>query len=274
MTDMQRHIIQNLIPVKEAAGVLGKDIETLRSYEWSGPEEKYVWEWLKRSILVRQFEALETIIFLAENNRGPFGVTMLRPAYEEYLWAKYLEKHETFARKISLLLLRREIDDTVDAQNVYLGAKTMQHLGFTQKRIKQMQASFRPGSTELREIGRALKWRNEQPPGAAALARETGDEREYNFIYHATSRYVHFSTHELCRRVWGQKGKVKIGSDQFSGYWTDFALYWAFRIFIYTCREFVDIWPGEDDSSLEALLPSIEKLSPVPIITSSELESW
>jgi len=72
----------------------------------------------------------------------------------------------------------------------------------------------------------------------------------------------------------GQKGKVKIGLDQFSGYCTDFALYWAFRIFIYTCREFVDIWPGEDDSSLEALLPSIEKLSPVPIITSSKLESW
>lgn len=263
-----------VVSVKTAASFLLSTVESVGTYTWEGKDEDQYWEFYKRSMIKRQFEALNTAIHLAENNQGHFGVTFLRPAYEEMLWGTYLEKHSELAPKIALLLSRREVGATVDAQNQFLGAKTMQELGFTQKRIKRMQAAFRPSMTELRAIGKSLGWRNDEPPGAAALARWTGHEKEYNFIYHATSRYVHFSTHELGRRVWGRSGSVTISSDTFSLYWIDFALYWSFRIFIYVLRLFADLWMDKETPKLDGMLDAIKLMYPVPIITASELESW
>lgn len=132
---------------------------------------------------------------------------------------------------------------------------------------------FGPRMSELKDIGNNLGWRNGEPPGAAALARLTQNEKEYKFIYHATSRYVHFSTHELGRRVWGRQGSVIIGSDKFSHYWSDFALYWGFRIFIYVSTIFIDLWP-DDSAQLDGVLKEIQQMYPMPIITAEELESW
>jgi hypothetical protein len=260
--------------VRRATALLAPEAESVSTYTWDGNDDDQYWEFFKRSIIKRQFEALNTIIHLAETKRGHFGVTLLRPAYEEMLWGTYLEQHKDLAPKIALLLSRREVNDTIEAQNQFLGAKAMQNHGFTQKRVKMMQAAFRPSLTELRTIGKRLGWRNDEPPGAAALARWTGHEKEYNFIYHATSRYVHFSTHELGRRVWGERGSVTIGSDQFSSYWSDFALYWSFRIYIYVSEVFPDLWLNENNPALEGMLDEIKAMYPVPIITASELESW
>lgn len=260
--------------VRRATALLAPEVESVGNYTWTGNDDDQYWEFFKRSIIKRQFEALNAIIHLAESKQGHFGVTLLRPAYEELLWGTYLEKHKDLAPKIALLLSRKEVGDTIEAQNQFLGAKAMQAHGFTQKRIKQMKASFRPSTAELRAIGKRLGWRNDEPPGAAALARWTGHEKEYNFIYHATSRYVHFSTHELGRRVWGHRGSVTIGSDQFSSYWSDFALYWSFRIYIYVSTVFPDLWGSEDNPALEGMLDVIKEMYPVPIITASELESW
>lgn len=260
--------------VRRAVQMLEPEARSVGTYTWTGNDNDQYWEFFKRAIITRQFEAIKTIIHLAETKQGHFGVTMLRPAYEEMLWGTYLENHKELAPKIALLLSRREVSDTIDAQNHFLGAKAMQAHGFTQKRVKKMQATLRPSLTELRAIGKSLGWRNDEPPGAAALARWTGHEKEYNFIYHATSRYAHFSTHELGRRVWGQRGNVKIGSDQFSDYWSDFALYWSFRIYICVSTVFPDLWLTHENPALDGLLDVIKEMYPVPIITSSELERW
>lgn len=273
-TDPPKQVVPLLESVRRATALLAADVESIGTYTWVGKDDDQFWEFFKRSIIKRQFEALDTIIHLVESRKGHFGVTLLRPAYEEMLWGTYLQQHKTLAPRIAFLLSRREVGNTIKAQNQFIGAKAMQTLGFTQKRIKHMQAAFRPSEKELRNIGKSLGWRNNEPPGAAALSRSTGHEKEYNFIYQATSRYVHFSTHELGRRVWGRRGKVNIGSDQFSGYWSDFALYWSFRIFMNVCKIFPELWPSENNPGLEGLLDEIEKMYPVPIITASELESW
>lgn len=264
-TSITKSHIPLLASVKRATALLAPEVERIGTYKWSGADEDQFWEFYKRSIVKRQFEALSTIIHLVENKQGHFGVTFLRPAYEEMLWGTYLEQNKELAPRIAFLLSRQEIDATIDAQNQFLGAKTMQLHGFTQKRVKQLRAAFRPSMTELRVIGKTLGWRNDEPPGAAALARWTGHEKEYKFIYHATSRYVHFSTHELGRRVWGHRGSVTIGSSQFSNYWSDFALYWGFRIYIYVSSVFSDLLLDESNAKFEGMLEEIEHMYPVPI---------
>jgi hypothetical protein len=108
------------------------------------------------------------------------------------------------------------------------------------------------------------------------LSKCVGFAREYKFLYHATSRFVHFSTHELARRVWGKKGSVKIGSSSFSEYWSDFAMYWALWLLIHLIREVHDVL-GDINSTPqkdEEMIKWLGSLSGVPIVTASELKSW
>jgi hypothetical protein len=113
-------------------------------------------------------------------------------------------------------------------------------------------------------------------PSIVFLSRETGYERQYRFLYQATSRFVHFSTQELFRRVWGQKGEVEIGSTSFAAFWTEFAMYWALWLFIHTVVECPDVL-GEADiqaEETERLDKWLSSIAAMPILTAGELEAW
>jgi hypothetical protein len=176
-----------------------------------------------------------------------------------------------------VLLARHELAGSLAAQNEFIGAKGMQALGFTQRFIKVTLAKQKASDARLRELGKPLGWReNSVVPHMAFLSRKVGREDEYKFLYQGTSRYVHFSTHEILRRAWGQKGEVHIGSNTFSRYWRDFAIYWGFRIFLelvihnHKVLADVDISPEKQ----EEMLGWLKKVTPIPIVTSGELESW
>jgi hypothetical protein len=263
--------------VSECVTLLNAEVESIRTYEWTGPDDEQFWEFYKRSIIIRQHEGVQAILEGAKGKFGQFGVTLLRPAYEELLWAYYLEQHADKAPEIIRLLTTREVEETLDAQNQYLGARMMQEQGFTQKYLKRRSAISRLQLTRLKTLGKQLGWRNDEPPGAAFVARAVGKEREYNFIYSATSRYVHFSTHELGRRVWGKSGKVAVGSDPFSAYWKEFAVYWSLRIFIDTLRALGGVFSEtqlSDTALHDKMMINIPNIRPIPIIAKDELENW
>ena len=91
----------------------------------------------------------------------------------------------------------------------------------------------------LRRLARELDWPQREGRGARLpsikwVAKQTGELETYEFIYHATSRFVHFSITELLRRAWGNPGTISINSEQFQDYWGHFALYWGLKLFINT----------------------------------------
>ena len=203
---------------------VGEWIEYLRpaassaeKYTWSGADEDQYWEFVKRAVIRRQFEALETILQMFDAKHGHFGVLLLRPAYEELIWITYLAKHTDVAPELVRLVAVHEVADSIDAQNEYVGRKVMAELGFSHRYVKLFAARDRSHQTRIKEIGRTLKWPHRQSllPSMAYLSRQVEYEREYKFLYHATSRYVHFSAHELGRRVWGQSGDVSIDFEPF-----------------------------------------------------------
>ncbi|MBN9534224.1 MAG: hypothetical protein J0H10_12780 [Alphaproteobacteria bacterium] len=251
-------------------------IGRLEKYSWDAGDQTQFWEWTRRSAVVKQHEEARAVIQMTEADCGHFGVAFLRSAYEELIWLQYLAENEVLANELAMLFSVNEVSEALDAQNQYLGLKGMNAVGFTQRFVKAYLARAREGNARLKHIGRKLGWRDGQMvPSAAFIARKVGREREYKFIYHATSRYVHFSPHDLLRRVWGDKGKVTITTANFTRYWTDFALYWSIRIFIETLVVSGLSW---DDESLrdrsDSILEHISKLRPVEIITAAELESW
>jgi len=264
--------------VAEWLNYLEASIAAARQYEWSGADQDQFWEFIRRAAIVRQYEALQSLLKMADDGYAHFGVTLLRPAYEEFIWIKYLNRWPTEAKALMMLLAMRGVDESMQAQSDYAGAKGMESIGFSQRLAKIHGARGRALDAKIRLIGRQLKWpANANPlPSMAYLSRVTGQEREYKFLYYATSKFVHFSTHELGRRVWGKKGRVKIGSNSFSAYWSDFAIYWAFWLLIHTFTEADDVLGDlgstpEKDKEMEEWLRSF---APIPIITPTELKSW
>ena len=106
------------------------------------------------------------------------------------------------------------------------------------------------------------------------LAKKVNREKDYDFLYHATSRFVRFSTAEVFRRIWEKMGTVTIGSDSFSSYWQTFCICWGFQIFLDLLIECGDILPSEMVPREERFLEVIQGFRKVPIITRDELQGW
>lgn len=254
-------------------------LTTVKNYKWTEEGSDQSLEFLKRGAIVRQYEALEATLKMAEMGIGHFGVTMVRPAYEELIWIKYLDQNTLLSNELVNLLLHQEVVNNMSAQNQFIGMKGMKHLGFTQRFVKFHRARKKKTNARLVEIGRQLGWQREGAlPTTKFLSRKVGYEAEYNFLYQGTSRHVHFSTQELFRRVWGKKGEVTVGSEMFSSYWEDFSLYWSFGLLLQLMQHCDDVFDERERSvtseKYEELINMVHAMPFVPIITKAELISW
>src|SRR5436190_14622705 len=92
----------------------------------------------------------------------------------------------------------------------------------------------------LMSLGDVLGWnkgdsgrRRVAKPSLYFIAERTGNKNLYDFLYHATSRSVHFSITEILRGVWGRPGDMSISSSHFANYWSAFSLSWGMKIYYY-----------------------------------------
>lgn len=257
--------------------LLAPQVKLLQEYAWTGSTEAQRLEFVKRAAVVRQFEAAEAVLCLVDAGHGAAAATMIRPAYEELLWIEYLKKHDAVALELIQLLTRKELLDSYESQKQYLGQKGIREVGFNSRLSKRIEKGLRNPSKELQAMGASLCWRQgSQQPSVAFIARKVGRERQYNYLYQGTSRSVHFSPHELQRRVWGHHGSVTIGSSRFERYWSDFALSWSFRILIETIilASYTDHLETKVQENGDTLSGLIRELRPMQILTATELEAW
>ena len=253
-------------------------VEPTKSHEWTGPSEDQYFAFLQRSAVIRQWEALHAMIVLAESQSGHFGVTLLRPAYEELVWIKYLLSVPDDANQLVLLMAGRAVAKSVTRQEDHLGATVARNIGWTRREITAHRRKLTEINAELEAIGQRLGWSGSVLPSLAWLSHRVGKGDEYHYIYHATSRYVHFSPHELLRRVWGQHGTVTIDSSNFSDHWEEFSAYWSVHTFVRLLATvdsaLLEGFAVISDDVNEHILKIIAKLEPIPIVTKIELESW
>ncbi|MFL5330874.1 MAG: DUF5677 domain-containing protein [Gemmataceae bacterium] len=184
---------------------------------------------VKRAIVCRQFDSLEAITHLVDQGRGYAAAPLLRPSCEEFIWLKYLLKVDAEqAERIVQCLASGEALRHLRAQNDYAGQTAMETLGLFQYLQESEQAE--PMLQEkLRALDVSLGWNKKEEnrgrlPSLEFLAKKTDEKRVYNFIYHATSRFVHFSVAELLRRAWTQKDGLSVKSIHLRDYWSAFSL--------------------------------------------------
>lgn len=238
---------------------------------------------IRSAVIKRQHECLTITVDLADRGQGFAAVGFLRPACEEFLWAKYLSAiSQADAERLLTVLARSEIWDSLKAQDDYAGKTTMTHLGLAPY-FKRMEATAKVRKAEVKALGSKLKWENRavensQLPSMAYIAKSVGETKLYKMLYHASSRYVHFSPQELMRRAWGKSGEVSVSSAHFADYWGSFVLYWGTYLLASTVSAAHSLGaPSEVDAHLDAdrliaASTAIGELGLVPIITAGELE--
>jgi hypothetical protein len=236
---------------------------------------------LFNAIIRRQFEFLETIALLAENGRGYAGAPLLRPACEERIWAKYLRQIDPpDAEKLILVMNMYETNRNLEAQENYTSPAIMQELGLTEH-IQRSRGIIENVMNDIQQLGQRLSWdaRNvtrKELPSIWWIAKETGLEKLYRFLYHGTSRYVHFNSVELMRRIWGRSGLMNLDSVTYSDYWAAFSLYWGLQLYLQTAHE---IFPSEhviadaDSPVVAEAVKTISDHGAIPLITAEEL-AW
>lgn len=237
---------------------------------------------IRSGILRRQYECLSVAVDLVDKSQGFAAVTLLRAACEEMIWAKYLAAIDRKdAEQLLQLIGNKEITDSLKAQDDHAGRKTSDILGLT-KYLKNMEASAANRKTQIQSLGKKLRWDKRtidlgNLPSMSFLAKTVGETKLYKLLYHASSRYVHFSVGELLRRSWGQTGKVTVSSAHFADYWGDFVMYWGVYLLISTFPVLLELGEETEMSTFdsELLLNAAKRIAahgPVPIITSGELE--
>jgi len=113
-----------------------------------------------------------------------------------------------------------------------------------------------------------------RPPSARYIAEQTDSVALYDFLYHATSQFVHYSPHQLFRRAWGQPGSLIIQSSHVEEYYGIFALKWGTHLFMQTLLSVQDSLPSDVDADYSQALDIVKRLydsEPVMIIGPEEL---
>jgi hypothetical protein len=237
---------------------------------------------VQRAVLRRQYDSLDAIVHLVDSHRGYAGVPLLRPACEELFWLRYLHQMDPqVAERLVICMTQEEYLASIRAQDTYAGRSATRDMGLL-PHLEVLENSQVERCRILSAIGKTLGWppRNVAAgtlPSVQFIAKKTDSGDLYRFIYHATSRVVHFSCAELCRRAWGAPGALSLNSTRFHDYWGAFALYWGLRLFLYTTNEYT-AWeqPSNsevDESAVLAAAKAIGEAGAIPIVTAEEL-TW
>ena len=207
----------------------------------------------------------------------------MRPACEELIWIKYLDSiPPILSEKLVMYIAQDELYKSLHAQDDVAGRTATKLLGLLPhlEKAERCETDRRKG---LSSLGHKLHWPNRQVengslPPISWLAKKTDEQETYKLIYHATSRFVHFSASELLRRAWGNPytKSVSITSRHFHDYWGYFSLYWGLNLFLDTLIVLHSILGVLSDAEGEAILEAaqqIGKMGKPPIITAEEL-AW
>ncbi|MBX3659532.1 MAG: hypothetical protein KF740_13965 [Ramlibacter sp.] len=238
---------------------------------------------VRSAIIKRQYECLSVAVDLVDKSHGFAAVPLLRPACEEFLWSKYLSSLKSAdAETLLVIMASREMRDSLRAQDDYAGRSVSESLGLT-KYIKSNEATAKSLNARTKALGAKLKWEkrtveNAQLPSMAFVAKTVGETPLYRYLYHASSRFVHFSPTELLRRTWGRTGSVTVSSTHFSNYWDAFVMYWGVYLMASTFPQVTPDGSGDEEFGMdgELLLEAARRISAhgaIPIITAEEL-AW
>lgn len=189
------------------------------------------------SALVKNFEFNHEICGRDRVDDFFFLMPFLRGMCEDLITLKYLERYDVKFRS-----------DIIKQRHYLLALESMEaQANFFQKEYI-VQPLFRYGNTpeEIIRVEGELKalWhskgfnKNTIFPSVSAMATDTKMTSLYNYLYHATSRVVHFTPQVLLRMGHGEPGQtMTFDSKSFAEYYFEFTVYHGTYLFLKFIKE-------------------------------------
>tara|TARA_B100001540_G_scaffold12936_1_gene11383 strand:- start:5672 stop:6598 length:927 start_codon:yes stop_codon:yes gene_type:complete len=148
--------------------------------------------------------------FAAFSNQDPaplhgfFITSSLRGICEDLIAFSFLDALDPDDRnKALILLMDANVSEGLEAQSNFF-----EEFRPWQPVVQPPKTPVSDPSVELRKLSRKLGWNGKNSwPSTWFMAKKSGLQFLYSYLYSATSKWVHFSPHILLRMGWGGDGK-------------------------------------------------------------------
>lgn len=186
-------------------------------------------------------KSLDFNLFLYRN-RSPknsfFYSPFLRGLCEDLITMKFLKKHfSTDTNTVIFEYMLYLMFGSINAQTMFLKKNAPLQPSVAYKEIEGMIAEKEDALKKLMEKNGLNK--NKIFPSVEHMAIDSKLKSLYDFLYHATSRMVHFSPNVLLRMGWYEKdGPTVFSSDNFHSYYESFNKFYAPYLLVKLCQSF------------------------------------
>lgn len=224
------------------------------------------------AVLIKSYEYIYDLINTNEIEGSFFLTPHLRGICEDLITLKYLGKYEKDLRdKIIMTYMLLLTSESMKAQHDF----------FREENILQPVVIFEDIDTKITDLSNELKaiWVSQGSKGdkvfpkVKQMAVETNMISLYNYLYHATSRAVHFSPNALLRMGWGNDQEIHFSTKNFEIYYKTFNVYYGTYLFLKYVKEFKKILKLDKEliRLSEELKVEFKTLACPPIVTYEEL---
>lgn len=232
-----------------------------------------IFEKTKKATIIKSFE-FNLHITSKKNDHIFFMIPTLRGICEEYITEKFLSNEFSADSNNLLYLLAnyQRLKSSIAQWNYFKVNKSDQILYY--------QPSF---PNELKVLEKDIKDIFQKKfskiklnpfPSVYFMASKTDSLELYNYLYHATSTFVHFHPGNLLRTGWGDLPNIQFSIKHFKGYYNYFTVFYSALLFCMICK-----WQFKngnlkncDSDCINSIELVLKNISPQPeIVTFDEL---
>lgn len=223
----------------QVRGFLSDALEALRTPVTipQGPAKGGYFDICLRSTLVKALE-FSLLAHSRHSKDAFFMMATLRGVCEDFIVLRYLFRFPKAQRdKLVWLLMQRQFTEAIRAQTkFFIHSRPKQWVLMNTK--KETEDTLQHLATEFEKVRKKLALGpGDRLPTVKRMAVDAGLLDLYEFLYHGTSKVVHFSPHVSLRMGWGDTSKrlVTFSAKNFHRYYSNFNRFYS----LYVCNLFI-----------------------------------
>lgn len=228
---------------------------------------------ITKATIIKSFE-FNLYVTEKKDDQVFFMIPTLRGICEEYIAEKFVSNHFA-ADKSSIIYLWTEyhrLKSSIAQWKYFELSKPSQFLYY--------EETF---PDKLKEIEKQIKevFQKKFPklkctpfPSVYFMAEQSGSLELYNYLYHATSTFVHFHPGNLLRMGWGDLPNFQFSTSNFGKYYNYFTVFYSAVLFCNLCEWQIEngYLKGFDTTSMVAIRKILFDVSRHPeIVTFDEM---
>jgi|SRR5579871_386954 len=236
------------------------------------PQDKSVFRFCVQAAYVKSLEFNLAVSAKGNYNDAFFAVASLRGICEDLIALSYINTLEESDRSdVAMLYMQLTLQAHVIAQMDYF--KENKPSQSVIKKTVWSPTVRTEVERKLRQFGQKYSWGSRTFHSVSHMATQARLVKLYNYLYHATSDFVHFSPHVLLRMGWGDgKSYFNFSTRQFSDYYRDFAPFYGTVLFLEFHKRLSSIvsFAGHVDIEMKELKKAVKQTARWPEIVTLE----